>query len=1346
MRRSKKKTISRKKKTVKKQKGGSNLQDITIGILSWNSCTTLRNSLESYKKNGLLSLIKSFIYFQEISDIEKQFANKYSVPYIGTEKNIGIQKAFIEMVNNTKTSYFIFAENDFELIHDMNETQKVLDDSLKLLDNDDVAIVKLRDKENPGDPLYSKGNYENDYKDKPTLQTFPYKLEALSFIESPETVFPNAYTIINYNYKWYKTSNTNNQWSNNIFIAKTSWLKENVLPLIDIEKNDTVNLYTFENNMIQNLKNYNIAAGIGLFKHNRLDRDDCTLNSIKLLNTYGGNYYGRGINDTRKGKRKRSIKKSGGANIPEPNLKIDGSKYSIVQYDNREITENHKKFMEINKEYCKKHNYSYKFFNYKDETLPVYWLKVKIVKELLNTDEYEGILWLDTDAVIKNTDKTLDSFGDTNTAFIMSNDQYPMEHDDLNKYPFNAGCWIVKNNNNGKLILSDWLNTYNPNSWKKNDKGNLRTNTSYGGDEYEQGMFVNKILPKYKDNILILPWYIFHAFDVSQNKDIFILHFCSNKTIEENRYLKLIEEQTNTTKQKAYVINLDERTDRWNKIQETFKNRPFNIERISGVKNEIGLLGCTMSFVKAVEKAKENNLPYILIMEDDCKPKDNLDTLWPTIKDWLEKNMDKWEIFIGGNTMYAFTNDTSSIKPLCKIDENIKLYYTVMSTAHFFCINSSVYDKYIDVKQYLTKELFQHDTHTSDRWPNTQKMKIVTPVPFIAIQEESHSDTTGKDENYTSMFDNSEKVVSSIENSISCAQNGGDISNSIYIKKANSIENEYLYPILKNLFLDKKIEFVTDRKSYDLVLKSHWDNGANGSDKYIFISPERYDATETYSFNDPNCIAKIFTTEDSNVASIKDSFYIPYFLDVGPFIFNESPMKREYVNNSRNSLAAYVARYSPEHRDLMFKALYDLDETKTTDGLGNANHTKDKDIPPRQKWWEISTVYKDYLFGFAMENTNEDGYITEKIMNVYRGGAIPIYWGTAKVKDIFNPESFVYVNDYPTFEDCAKDIIAISKNKKRLEKMQNAPIFNINSIIDYSKYFDTPSPQWVIDIADKIKEKLNLQAGANKNKLTVELKGGLGNRLFQIYAALGFAEKWDMDFYIPNSKNQRINHIPIDESFNEIKILLPNLNILTEDEDTSLYTTINEKEELVYNEYENPNNSVILKGYFQTEKYFPKNPPQLMIPEPENSIIKGLTNIYFIHIRLGDYLVSGALDLLKYHHYCINKINEIDSNARYIVVSDDISKAKEYIETNFKLVNVLYDESNKRLNSLYYISKCDGGIGANSTFSWFSAYSIRNKNKNTLFFPKPWFKNIEKELDIYPNWATIVDIDTQISY
>ena len=283
---------------------------------------------------------------------------------------------------------------------------------------------------------------------------------------------------------------------------------------------------------------------------------------------------------------------------------------------------------------------------------------------------------------------------------------------------------------------------------------------------------------------------------------------------------------------------------------------------------------------------------------------------------------------------------------------------------------------------------------------------------------------------------------------------------------------------------------------------------------------------------------------------------------------------------------------------------------------------------------------------------------------------------------------------------------------------------------------------------NKNNNKNRIQNGGNKNKLTVQLICGLGNRLFQIYAGLGFAEKWNMDFYLPNIKSQTsTNHISIEESYKEIKQLFPNLNILNENEDMSSYVSIdeNENENLIYNTYENPNANAIIKGYFQTEKYFPTNPPKLQIPIPSNNILENLSNMYFIHIRLGDYVGGFMLDLINYHKYCINKINTIDPNSRYIVLSDDISGSKEYITKNLTTSvknNILYDESTNRLDSLYYMSKCVGGIGANSSFSWFGAYSIENKNKDVLFFPKPWFKSYPKENDVYPSWATIVDIDS----
>lgn len=290
----------------------------------------------------------------------------------------------------------------------------------------------------------------------------------------------------------------------------------------------------------------------------------------------------------------------------------------------------------------------------------------------------------------------------------------------------------------------------------------------------------------------------------------------------------------------------------------------------------------------------------------------------------------------------------------------------------------------------------------------------------------------------------------------------------------------YILPILRINYTsnDYQTHINTDKP---ISILTTADKMSEGNTKpYIFINDEatlyygkpRNHVDDNYkaAVEDENCIA-CFITRDEKIFNNEKIFYLPLFLFRGNFNFTSSPFKREYTNNKRNLLAAYIALHSPPHRDEFFKILRSKDST--VDGLGKANNTKQVILPDRKYWWDLSKIYKDYKFGFAMENSNEDGYITEKIMNVYIGGAIPIYWGTSKIKGIFNPDSFIYVNDYPSFEDCANDIIAIGKDNKRYESMVNAPIFLENSSIDYSNYYDIPPPQFVINIADKIKERYN---------------------------------------------------------------------------------------------------------------------------------------------------------------------------------------------------------------------------------------------------------------------------------
>lgn len=56
---------------------------------------------------------------------------------------------------------------------------------------------------------------------------------------------------------------------------------------------------------------------------------------------------------------------------------------------------------------------------------------------------------------------------------------------------------------------------------------------------------------------------------------------------------------------------------------------------------------------------------------------------------------------------------------------------------------------------------------------------------------------------------------------------------------------------------------------------------------------------------------------------------------------------------------------------------------------------------------------RGYRFVLCMENANVAGYISEKLLNAFGAGAIPIYYGTRDVFQVFNKHAFVFydIND-----------------------------------------------------------------------------------------------------------------------------------------------------------------------------------------------------------------------------------------------------------------------------------------------------------------------------------------------
>lgn len=246
------------------------MEEISIGYLSWKRHNIFEQTLNSHKNNGLFDLIKlenRCIFFQEISDIDINLAKKYNCNFIGCEKNIGILNAFIKLVENCKTEYFIFCENDWFLIENKDVVEKILSDCIHLIKSNNIDIIKLRHRKFPGNPLHCKNIWNYD-----DCEDFPYKLESLHWLENPNNIYNNKLDEYTYNYKWYVTDLNNQKWSNNVFIAKTSYLKKIILPLIkndNAEKNPYLSLEsTIINHKDENFLKYTkIAGGYGLFTH-----------------------------------------------------------------------------------------------------------------------------------------------------------------------------------------------------------------------------------------------------------------------------------------------------------------------------------------------------------------------------------------------------------------------------------------------------------------------------------------------------------------------------------------------------------------------------------------------------------------------------------------------------------------------------------------------------------------------------------------------------------------------------------------------------------------------------------------------------------------------------------------------------------------------------------------------------------------------------------------------------------------------------------------------------------------------------------------------------------------------
>lgn len=100
---------------------------------------------------------------------------------------------------------------------------------------------------------------------------------------------------------------------------------------------------------------------------------------------------------------------------------------------------------------------------------------------------------------------------------------------------------------------------------------------------------------------------------------------------------------------------------------------------------------------------------------------------------------------------------------------------------------------------------------------------------------------------------------------------------------------------------------------------------------------------------------------------------------------------------------------------------------------------------------------KQYKFSIAFENSSTSGYTTEKILQAFAAGTIPIYWGNPRVAEDFNSKAFINCHEYDTFADVLEQVKKIDTDDALFEQYIWEPIgssekFPEDPLTEYEQY------------------------------------------------------------------------------------------------------------------------------------------------------------------------------------------------------------------------------------------------------------------------------------------------------
>ena len=183
---------------------------------------------------------------------------------------------------------------------------------------------------------------------------------------------------------------------------------------------------------------------------------------------------------------------------------------------------------------------------------------------------------------------------------------------------------------------------------------------------------------------------------------------------------------------------------------------------------------------------------------------------------------------------------------------------------------------------------------------------------------------------------------------------------------------------------------------------------------------------------------------------------------------NLEAIRKHVINKPRKKFCAALIRNTwPSMSDLFrLQFIEELNKYKQIDMGGPYNNNVGGPVKNKTEF------LLDYKFSIAMENTNGDGYISEKIIDSFIAGTIPIYYGSYMIDEYINPKTYILINGPKDMYEKIEYIKKIDNDDDLYKSILKEKVYINDKILEQSHKEQTDF--WVhIFKQDKNKAKRN---------------------------------------------------------------------------------------------------------------------------------------------------------------------------------------------------------------------------------------------------------------------------------